>query len=66
MKKFFAIAFIAASLAACNNSGKSDKPAEDTTQKTDTGTVVTPPPTNDTTNTGGDTTMTKDTSVPKM
>ena len=30
MKKFFAIAFIAATLVACNNSGEK-KPAEDTT-----------------------------------
>jgi|GWRWMinimDraft_13_1066021.scaffolds.fasta_scaffold128291_1 ABC-type uncharacterized transport system auxiliary subunit len=31
MKKFFAIAFIAATLVACNNSGEK-KPAEDTTK----------------------------------
>ncbi|MBL7725253.1 MAG: hypothetical protein JNK27_13985 [Chitinophagaceae bacterium] len=31
MKKFFAIAFIAATMVACNNEGES-KPAEDTTK----------------------------------
>lgn len=39
MKKFFAIAFVAVALASCGNSGKSDKPAGDSTA---TPTVDTP------------------------
>jgi hypothetical protein len=42
MKKFFAIAIIAASLAACNNSGES-KSSEDTAAvKPDTGAMMAP------------------------
>ena len=43
MKKFFAIAFIAATMVACNNEGES-KPAGDsaTTPAVDTPAVVTP------------------------
>lgn len=32
MKKFFAIAFIAAALVSCGEAAKSDKPATDTTK----------------------------------
>jgi predicted small secreted protein len=53
MKKFIAIAFIAASFAACNNSGKGKDAPADTT-KTETP-APTPAPT------GGDTTHTGDT-----
>lgn len=42
MKKFFAIAFIAATLAACNNSGEK-KPAEDTTKGTTVDTTTPAP-----------------------
>jgi hypothetical protein len=60
MKKFLAIAIIAATFVACNNSGKG-KGDKDTTV-TDT-TVVTPPV--DTTGTP-DTTANADTTAPKM
>lgn len=63
MKKFFAIAFIAVSVVACNNKSNSDKPAEDTTKKETP--APTPAPTNDTTN-AGDTTHKADTAAPKM
>lgn len=42
MKKFFAIAFIAAAFASCGDAAKSDKPAADTAK------VVTPAPAQDT------------------
>ena len=47
MKKFFAIAFIAATLVACNNSGEK-KPAEDTTKPVAVDTTA-PAPVADTT-----------------
>ena len=48
MKKFFAIAFIAATLVACNNSGEK-KPAEDTTAPVVVDTTVPAPVVVDTT-----------------
>lgn len=63
MKKFFAIAFIAASLVACNNSGEK-KPAEDTTKKVDTAVVA--PPADTATVPAADTTAAPDTAKPKM
>ena len=62
MKKFFAIAFIAASLVACNNSGEK-KPAEDTTVKADTAVVA---PADTATVPAADTTHASDTAKPKM
>lgn len=62
MKKFFAIAIIAVSFVACNNSGKG-KEGGDTTKPADT--VVTPP-VGDTTQPGTDTTAKADTTAPKM
>lgn len=53
MKKFFAIAFIAASMVACNNSGDK-KPAEDTATTKPVDTAVTTPV--DTTTAPADTT----------
>lgn len=67
MKKFIAIAFIAASFAACNNSGKSDKPAEDTTKKVDTSAPApTPAPTGGDSTGTNDSTPKGDSSAPKM
>ncbi len=63
MKKFFAIAFIAASLVACNNSGEK-KPAEDTTKKADTAVVA--PPADTATTPAADTAAVADTAKPKM
>ena len=40
MKKFFAIAIIAATLAACNNSGESKTTEDTTTVKPDTTTMA--------------------------
>lgn len=43
MKKFFAIAFIAAAMVACNNSSEGEKKVEDTPAvKIDTPAVATP------------------------
>jgi hypothetical protein len=42
MKKFFAIAIIAASLAACNNSGDSTKTSDSTTVTPDTASTMAP------------------------
>jgi predicted small lipoprotein YifL len=65
MKKFFAIAIIAASFAACNNSGeKKDTPDTAAVKAPDTTATVPVPDTNskmapDTTKMGGDTTKPK-------
>jgi hypothetical protein len=42
MKKFFAIAFIAASFAACNNSGEKKEGADTAAVKVDTAATTTP------------------------
>jgi hypothetical protein len=42
MKKFLAIAAIAAAMTACNNSGGGDKTDNDTIKPADTTTVITP------------------------
>ena len=42
MKKFFAIAIIAATLAACNNSGESKSESDTTTVKPDTTSTMAP------------------------
>lgn len=64
MKKFFAIAVIAVSVVACNNSGKKTESTDTTTQKTDTTTNTTP--TTDTTQHNMDTTHAADSTAPKM
>jgi len=45
MKKFFAIAIITASLAACNNSGDASKTEDTTVVKPDTSAMTTTPDT---------------------
>jgi hypothetical protein len=44
MKKFLAIAIIAAAFTACNNSGDSSTSKDSTTVTPDTATMVTPAP----------------------
>lgn len=64
MKKFFAIAIIAVSVVACNNSGKGKDGDKDTTKPADTTQNMQP---TDTTNHAADTTThAADSTAPKM
>ena len=71
MKKFFAIAIIAASLAACNNSSEGSKTSDTAAAAPDTNTMAPAPDTankmapDTATKMGADTTHKKDTSAKK-